>query len=146
MTARSRASAALGSALLVMTGSCSSGLGDFCYDDSDCKAGFLCSATGQRRGVCTYPEGTADAGVDQGHLDLSPADSTDSAAFDLHPDAAPDASVDAAAVDLSLDAAVPDLSRDSTPDARNDLPPDAAAADASAKDQSVDLGTGGADS
>ena len=42
---------------------CSFGLGDFCYRDSDCKEGLQCTAQGDQRGICTYPEGIPDQSI-----------------------------------------------------------------------------------
>jgi hypothetical protein len=40
---------------------CSSGIGEFCYDDSDCRPGLRCALIQDKRGVCTYPEAISDA-------------------------------------------------------------------------------------
>jgi hypothetical protein len=61
---------------------CSPGLGEVCFKDSDCKAGLRCTARGDGRGVCTYPEGIADLSV------TKPDRGTDSTTADM--DAAPD--------------------------------------------------------
>lgn len=48
--------------------------GDFCEQDSDCPMGLVCSASGAKRGVCTYrKKPKQDAGAKQDSAPLPDA-------------------------------------------------------------------------
>jgi len=53
---------------------CSAGIGEFCYNDADCRPGLRCALIQDKRGVCTYPEAISDAAPepDTGAPDTAP--------------------------------------------------------------------------
>ena len=96
---------------------CSPGIGDFCFEDSDCKAGLRCSSQSGERGICTYPEGAADLA--------------------LKPDRGKDQGLPDQGADQGTDLGSPDEGVDQGTDLAPDLPPaDQAAPDVGAPDQS----------
>jgi len=103
--------------VLLLCSACAPGLGEPCARDSDCASGLRCSASGGKRGVCTYPEGVPDLGRRDRQPDSPPSDRGPS-----------DAIVDGPLHDLGSEG-TPDLARDATSDRRSDLP----AADARAE-------------
>jgi len=133
--------------LLALTGvallaACSPGIGDFCFEDSDCKAGLRCSSQNGERGVCTYPEGAAD-------LALKPDRGRDLAAPDVGVETGPDRGVEAGAdqgADQSPDLPLPDqtLPDQALPDqgAPDQGAPDAPPPD-TAPDQALSDGSSG---
>jgi hypothetical protein len=74
----------LGLSVAVALSGCSSGIGEFCHDDSDCRPGLRCALIQEKRGVCTYPEAISDAAPepDTGAPDTAPP-------LDLKPEAPP---------------------------------------------------------
>ena len=123
-------------ALLVALAGCSSGIGDICMEDADCKPGLRCAVVQGGRGVCTYPEAVQDGTIPPDH---PLPDAARDALHDAPADASADAPSDAPRVDLAADARHDAPPAEGSVDAPGDLAWEGGESDA----PTTDLGSDG---